>query len=228
MPYNPPPENQETGFNEQQLPPLPPLPETPKKKKKPNRRFILGVCKRIADFTKINVSLIRLVFIILTIIGGWGIAAYFITAALLPGKTSEEPAAINNRYNFYMINGIALILSAGYFILEPTGLFQYMSFMGLRAAFFVPALVFLSIFIAYTIYGISFQDNLPEKFYKSRSNKRIKGVCGGLSKYLNVNPDFLRVITFLLILASGGIILLVYFLISFMSDFEPQEYNEVI
>lgn len=42
-----------------------------------------------------------------------------------------------------------------------------------------------------------------KKLYKSTTNKKICGVCGGLSEFLNVDATILRLIWALLIFCAG-------------------------
>ena len=42
-----------------------------------------------------------------------------------------------------------------------------------------------------------------KKLFRSRSNRVIGGVCGGLAEYLNIDPTVLRVITALLTFVMG-------------------------
>ena len=51
----------------------------------------------------------------------------------------------------------------------------------------------------------------PKKLYRSRTDKKIAGVCGGLAEYLGVDATVLRVLFVLLALPGGlpGIILYV-------------------
>lgn len=39
---------------------------------------------------------------------------------------------------------------------------------------------------------------MDRKLYKSRSNKYILGVCGGVGEYLNVDPNIIRILVILL------------------------------
>lgn len=43
----------------------------------------------------------------------------------------------------------------------------------------------------------------PKKLCKSRSNKMLAGVCGGVAEYLNVDPTIVRLIWACLVLAGG-------------------------
>ena len=53
-----------------------------------------------------------------------------------------------------------------------------------------------------------------KKVYRSRDNRMIAGVCGGLAKHLGIDPLLVRIFFVLLIFANGiGIILYLIFLI---------------
>ena len=48
-----------------------------------------------------------------------------------------------------------------------------------------------------------------KKLYRSRQEKMIAGVCGGLAHYFNTDPSWIRLL-FILFLLLGGLALLVY------------------
>lgn len=43
-----------------------------------------------------------------------------------------------------------------------------------------------------------------KRLYRSRSDKMIGGVCGGIAQYLNLDPSLIRVITVLLAFGFGS------------------------
>lgn len=43
-----------------------------------------------------------------------------------------------------------------------------------------------------------------KKLYKSRKNKMIGGVCGGLAEYLNMDPTIVRIIAAILCILKGA------------------------
>jgi phage shock protein C len=45
---------------------------------------------------------------------------------------------------------------------------------------------------------------MEKKLYRSRSDRMIAGVCGGLGEYLNVDPVWLRLFFVLLLFATGA------------------------
>lgn len=54
--------------------------------------------------------------------------------------------------------------------------------------------------------------NNPKKLYRSKSNKVIAGVCGGIGTYFNIDPVIVRLLVILATIFSGGIIILTYIL----------------
>lgn len=49
---------------------------------------------------------------------------------------------------------------------------------------------------------------MAKKLYKSSTDKKISGVCGGIAEYFDIDPTLVRVIAVLLILGWGsGLIL---------------------
>ncbi|MFW9768790.1 MAG: PspC domain-containing protein [Candidatus Thorarchaeota archaeon] len=55
--------------------------------------------------------------------------------------------------------------------------------------------------------------------YRSRTDRMILGVCGGIAKYYDMNPTLVRIIMFLLTLTVIG--LLGYFVIALIVPEEP-------
>ncbi|HVL49838.1 MAG TPA: PspC domain-containing protein [Candidatus Thermoplasmatota archaeon] len=43
----------------------------------------------------------------------------------------------------------------------------------------------------------------PKRLYRSRTDRVIGGVCGGLAKYLDVDPTIVRLVTVLVILFTA-------------------------
>ena len=67
---------------------------------------------------------------------------------------------------------------------------------------------------------------MEKKLYKSSTEKKILGVCGGIAEYFGVDSTIIRIVAVLLAL-SGGMGFLTYLILGFlvMSD-KPKDYNE--
>ena len=59
-----------------------------------------------------------------------------------------------------------------------------------------------------------------KKLYRSNTDKMIAGVCGGLGKYVDIDPTIIRII-FLLLLLMGSAGLWVYLIMMVIVPMEP-------
>ncbi|OGO95702.1 MAG: hypothetical protein A3F41_03725 [Coxiella sp. RIFCSPHIGHO2_12_FULL_44_14] len=60
----------------------------------------------------------------------------------------------------------------------------------------------------------------PKRWYRSRSERLIAGVCGGLARYFNVDPTWIRLI-FLILLLAAGATLVIYLILWILIPEEP-------
>ena len=63
---------------------------------------------------------------------------------------------------------------------------------------------------------------MQKKLYRSRHNKMITGVCGGMAEYFNMDPTVMRVIWIVGSLFVAG--LLAYILCSIIIPEKPENY----
>lgn len=49
-----------------------------------------------------------------------------------------------------------------------------------------------------------------KQLYRSRTNRKIAGICGGLGEYFQVDPTFIRILFIIVALASVGLGILAY------------------
>ncbi len=66
---------------------------------------------------------------------------------------------------------------------------------------------------------------MEKKLYRSRTDKKICGVCGGLGKYFNIDPTLVRLAVVLFTL-FGGCGLLVYIIAALVIPEEPSNIIE--
>lgn len=62
-----------------------------------------------------------------------------------------------------------------------------------------------------------------KKLYKSRTNKKIAGVCGGLAKYFGISATVIRLLFVITLFAAGGTSFFVYLALAIALDKEPPE-----
>jgi phage shock protein C len=61
-----------------------------------------------------------------------------------------------------------------------------------------------------------------KRLYRSRTNRMISGVCGGLGEFANVDPTLIRLLFAAGTIFSGGILLLVYLVMIFVIPESPE------
>lgn len=62
---------------------------------------------------------------------------------------------------------------------------------------------------------------MERKLYRSRNDRMISGVCGGLAEYVSLDPTLVRVGVVLLGIASQGAIVIAYFVMAIVVPEEP-------
>ncbi len=62
-----------------------------------------------------------------------------------------------------------------------------------------------------------------KKLYKSRSDKKIAGVCGGLAKYFGISSTVVRLLFVITLFAGSGMSFLIYIALAIVLDKEPPE-----
>jgi len=67
-----------------------------KLERKLSGRWLAGVCVGLADYSGVDVSLIRVIFAVLTLFGGLGPIAYVLAWALVPEE--GEPVSIAEKF----------------------------------------------------------------------------------------------------------------------------------
>lgn len=53
-------------------------------------------------------------------------------------------------------------------------------------------------------------DRTPKRLTRSREDRRLAGVCGGLSRYTGLDAQVVRLLTVVAVLVSGGTALIAY------------------
>ncbi len=66
---------------------------------------------------------------------------------------------------------------------------------------------------------------MEKKLYRSRTDRMIWGVCGGLGKYFSIDPVIIRII-FLLLLMPGGFGILAYIILALVVPLEESKASQ--
>lgn len=194
-----------------------------------NNSIIAGVCSGIADYIKADIGLVRLLAILTLLLGGWSVLAYLLTASLMP--VNSEPQIMPAEQLRQQRKENFRVLLSGFLILA--GLQYAMIALGIstsaRMLFMPHGLVFpiAAFFIGITILiNRGFDPEAPPanytaKFYRSKHDRRILGVCGGFGKYIDADSSALRIIFIIMTMLTLGFFALIYVLLFLSTSFEP-------
>lgn len=63
---------------------------------------------------------------------------------------------------------------------------------------------------------------MTKRLYRSRTNRKIAGVCGGLAEYFNIDATIVRIIAILLLLPGGLPGFLPYIVLWIVVPYKPR------
>jgi len=188
-----------------------------------HNRMIFGICGGLSEYFRINSALLRLLFLALLIIGGFGIPIYIILGFILPSGSKVQDILpsdeIRIQHEKKIFVGWSFILVGVLMLLFYFKLITLSNFVVILENKFAP-LILISTGILFFIKNNLFSEeilntNEPKKLTLS-NNKMIFGVCGGIGEYLNIDPTIVRVLWVIFLFASFGIALIIYIVLKFI------------
>jgi len=196
-------------------------------------RMLGGVCGGLADYFNVDSTLIRLIVVAIALFGGVGILAYIAAIIIIPNNPDETPG--ENKENLIkdksLFWGSLLIIIGLFFFLKQMGVFYGFHFWT------VPWQMLWAVFLIgiglYLLYNRKKTDddsahamNFKRKLYRSRNQKMVSGVCGGIAEYFQMDVSIIRILWAVVTIASAGIGLLVYLLIVIIFPESPEQYDD--
>jgi len=198
-------------------------------------RMIAGVCGGMAEYFSIDVTVVRVLWVLASLWNGIGVVAYLIFLILTPDNPEQKDLPVDRKIksqNTGLIIGIVLIaLGLSLILRHPFGFFWHYHwpfFWGLPFDWdlFGPiALILFGVwFIFYTMQKdrdrkqnadetVATVSTEEKKFHRSKSMKMIGGICGGLAELWNVDVTLIRVGLVLLALATNIIMTVIVYII---------------
>lgn len=199
------------------------------------QRLIGGVCAGFSKYFKIDISLMRLIWIILGI-AGVGVIAYIASLIIIPIDPEENES--ENKTDLHVVShkktlGVILISIGLLLFLVQLEVIDYLfSFHFSWKLIWGILLILVGIILLLKNFSgaqtemtlKSFQD----KFIRPREGRMFFGVCIGLARYFKIDVSFIRIFWALATLASHGIGLIAYFIlvIIFPSDEEMSKQTQ--
>jgi phage shock protein PspC (stress-responsive transcriptional regulator) len=196
--------------------------------------MIDGVCGGTAEFFGVDPTLVRVAWLLLALAGGLGVILYILAMIIMPKNPGTEPvpaagggsSARDNRFW-----GILLVVVGALWFLHNVGLSFWWRWWHLPWDVMLSVLLILAgvAFLFGGRNGLQTQSapvpegsmapaDMPKlatpRLFKSRTERKIFGVCGGMGVYFGIDPTIVRVAFVLAALASFGFALLLYALLA--------------
>ncbi len=218
--------------------------ETPKRLyKSRNKRIIDGICGGIAEYFDVDPAIVRIIWVMATLLGGAGFILYIIGMIIMPvnaeqvraNAASTASGSPSDKKRFW---GVLMILIGALVLISNFGWFADVDWFSLSWGKVFPViLILLGVWLIYiqtkaktineaipAMENSSFQQGPAstgrKELRRSVTDRKLFGVCGGIAKYFGVDPTIVRILYVLLVLASFGWGLLLYIV---MAIIMPEE-----
>lgn len=214
------------------------MPEQPKRLyRSQTNRVLAGICGGFAEYLNLDPTLIRVLWIFLTIFGGSGIVLYIIAYFVIPLNIHQTPAlgSSGGSVQAARIVGGILVFIGLVILLDNLDFFHFHRWMRMSWEFLVPVML-----VAAGVYmlmrrrpeeppssaaGIppagsgeprpsttQTQSGPTRRLERSLLDRKFLGVCGGLGTYFGIDPTIIRILFVVFILMSFGFGFVLYFI----------------
>jgi phage shock protein C len=193
-------------------------------------RMIDGVCGGIAEYFGIDPTILRILWVLSIFIGGTGILAYIAAMIIMPVNpehTGSAPANSTTRSSIATSRfwGLMLVIFGLLILLTNLGIFAFFHLWHVSwMVLFAGLLIICGLYLVVRSHRETEQPPVSEgagmatdtqppirRLKRSRSEKKILGVCGGIAKYFNIDPSIVRVLYVFFVFVTHGFGIIVYF-----------------
>jgi phage shock protein C len=202
-------------------------------------RMIDGVCGGISEYFDVDVTIVRILFVLLALMGGTGLLIYIAAMIIMPTNPdfTSFPEPRGQRGGDRRFWGVFLILIGATVLFVNLGWLAGLDWWSFSGSVVLPVLMIAAgVFVMFSLRakggpvdasgpgGAAALDAghgtapppaaqaMPEvkELRRSIRNRKLFGVCGGLGDYFSIDPTIVRLITVALVFASFGWVLLIY------------------
>lgn len=111
-------------------------------------KMLAGVCGGLAEYLNVDVTIVRLVWILLTLVGGSGIILYILAIFIIPQKAlvNDDPVSvpIKKSTNAGRIFGFIILAVGIILLLDNLDIFSFCRFWDISWEFVLPAILIIT------------------------------------------------------------------------------------
>jgi phage shock protein PspC (stress-responsive transcriptional regulator) len=196
-----------------------------------NDRMISGVCGGVAEYFGIDSTIVRIIWVVMVFFGGVGAVMYLAAMILVPENPDEvvDPSKPQKKADKNLFWGALLIIVGLLLILRQFGFMHHFDFFHFNwISIWALILIGLGIFMLFNMNssksdqesGAPINSDTPS-IYRSRTDRKVAGVCAGLAIYFNMDANLIRLAFVLLTLASMGFGVIAYIVMIIIFPEEP-------
>lgn len=188
-------------------------------------RLVAGVCGGIAEYFEVDATLVRILWLIIIFFSGFwlGILLYLIALVVIRDNPNQnfadrkpQSAALYLGIGFILLGLLFLSNRWDWYYFRPFHFHFFRPWFFHWDRFWPIILILFGVF--YLFYVLKRTENVQiaksttepstsvAKLFRSRDEKIIGGVCGGLAKYLNIDPALMRILWIVVSLSTGIIV----------------------
>ncbi len=213
-------------------------------------KVIDGVCGGIGEYLGVDPVIVRIIFVLLFFMGGVGLLLYIAGMLIIPPspeeRKEEQPVESQKKSkssSLLFILGLLLIIIGVGLLLENFG-WPFWHFFKIAFNYILPIFIIaIGLFLIISYFAkrqticITKTENEESKvetkteeikteetmkrLFRSRKNRMLFGVCGGLGEYLNTDPTIVRILWVILAISSLGIAVILYLIMAIIVPEEP-------
>lgn len=202
-------------------------------------RYLFGVCGGLGEYFDTDANVFRLLFLIFTFVGGIGIILYIAALIIVPENPTQTDVPEKSPQDKTLFWALLFIVLGFLLLFRQMGLFDYFNIWAIPwSTIWAIFLIAIGVLLVYSANKTGKSPDGEEtsqpsalvdasKIHRSRHNRMIAGVCGGLGEYFKIDPAIVRLLWVLASLASIGLGILVYILLAivFPEERESEEIN---
>jgi phage shock protein C len=202
-----------------------------------SNKVIAGVCGGLAEYLNVDTTIVRLVWVLLTLLGGSGIILYVLAFFIVPEKPivmGDAPFSMKSEFGFARIFGILFVGAGIVLLLENLEILSFCRLWDSAWEFVFPGILMLAGIYILTKRGklqttpvvpqqspenqtlppvsSTEQTTNPKVFRRSLTDKKVFGICGGAGEYFGIDSTILRIAFAIFTVFSGGMGIILYFL----------------
>lgn len=201
-------------------------------------RVLAGVCGGIADYFQVDSSLVRIIWVLVTLFGGSGILAYLVALFIIPeefeikGTVVPPPQPAKQSAPPQVTWGILLVVLGLVLMItwsDVLGLIWSRFWGSGLNVFFALFIIALGIYLIY-----SKRDDLARvltrdstyPLHLSAEDKKLAGVCAGIAETVQIDPTMVRFLWVFGTFLSAGVGIILYFVLAMILPPGPATINQ--